>query len=67
MANENTVAVLEELLEKAKSGEIVGVCAAILYHDKLAGYRIGGFIGGYAMLGALNVMHQECIEIVRDM
>ncbi len=57
--NETCVAALEEWLEMAKSGQIVGVCLVGLGYDNLAQYRIAGKIGGYGSVGATHMILQE--------
>jgi len=49
------VVALEEWLEMARSGEIVGVAMAGLCADGLARRQIGGHVGGYAIIGAASV------------
>lgn len=51
--NEELVEDIEALLEKVRSGEVVGVVYAELYHDGLAG---NGFCGkaSNALIGALE-------------
>ena len=64
--NTNTIDVLEKYLEMARSGEIIGVAVAALCADGLARYHIGGMIGGYSMLGALEVCRADVLDVVRD-
>jgi hypothetical protein len=47
------VEVLEDLLERAKSGQIVGMAAVFLEHDGQSAYDIVGRVGGFTMAGAL--------------
>lgn len=63
--NENAIAALSELLEMAYSGEIVGVVVAGLCRDGCGLYRIGGQVGGYSLLGAVDVAKDELMDIVR--
>ena len=39
---------------------------AVLNHDGSSGYFIGGRVGGYSLLGALEVARAEVMEVVRD-
>jgi hypothetical protein len=56
--NATTVQHLEELLEQARSGEVVGVVTVSMYHDNSAAYAIMGTIGGYQVGGAVaTAMH----------
>ena len=64
--NENTIATLESYLEMAKAGEIIGVAVVALCADGLSRYNIGGFIGGYSMLGALDVCKSDVMDTVRQ-
>jgi hypothetical protein len=48
------VDLLEDLLERAKSGEVVGFSGACLGHDNVATFAIGGRCGGVGMVGALE-------------
>lgn len=61
-----TVEMLEDLLERARSGEIQGVIGAMVYRDSTA----TGFYAGYrcnAMLGALTKkQHQLCAALTED-
>ena len=54
--NATAVEGLEEMLELAKKGEIVGFAMVPMWHDNTASYLIMGRCGGYAMLGAMNVV-----------
>jgi 1,4-dihydroxy-2-naphthoyl-CoA synthase len=57
-ANAAAVEVLEEALERARSGEIVGVGIVMADHDGRACFSIGG----YADLGAAYTMAQAIQE-----
>lgn len=63
--NPRAVEALEELLEMAWSGEIVGIAAAGMCHDGCGMYRVAGLVGGYSMLGAIDVVRSEVSDIVR--
>lgn len=52
--NEECVAFLEDLLERSKQGEIIGVCAAVQYADKSAGDGQAGFFWKTGMIGCLT-------------
>lgn len=64
--NENAIAVLTEALERAKAGEVIGVVIAILHHDGLSGFRTGGMVGGYSLLGALEMAKADLIEVLSE-
>jgi hypothetical protein len=63
--NENAVATLREALEMAEAGEIVGIGVVMLHKDAMGSYRFGGKVGGYSMLGAIDVMKADLMEVVR--
>ncbi len=62
--NERCIKALEDVLERAKSGEIVGVGIVCLYHDNFGSYHIAGTVGGYSMLGAATVLANKLAAIV---
>ncbi|MGC4008846.1 MAG: hypothetical protein QM805_07645 [Pseudomonas sp.] len=57
---------LEELLEKAKAGEIIGAMIVSGYHDGLAGWRISGKVGNYSMLGAATLACRNLEHIANE-
>lgn len=61
--SEYAVEVLTDLLERAKSGEVVGVAVASLYYDGAAAYDIAGKVGGYSMMGALDVAKAHLLKL----
>jgi len=62
--NETCVEQMEEWLEMAKSGQIVGICLVGLGYDNLAQYTIAGKIGGYGLLGATHMVLQELTHAI---
>ena len=64
--NATAIAVLERWLEKARSGEVVGVVIAGLHYDRLAGWESGGMIGGYGLLGALLDAQNHTLRLMQD-
>lgn len=64
--NRDTVAVLEDLLEMARSGEIIGVSVAMMHADRSCAYRVVGVVGGYSMIGAMEMGKQVVIDINLD-
>lgn len=64
--SETAVRVLTDLLEMAKSGEILGVAAAYVHADGSAAFHIGGNVGGFSLVGAVNVALAELVEINRE-
>ena len=60
--NATTVEALEEMLDLAKKGEIKGFAMVPMWHDNTASYLLMGRVGGYAMLGALNMIQAHLVE-----
>jgi hypothetical protein len=63
---ESTVVALEETLEAARSGEILGVAIAMLDHKGMGAYSVAGRVGGYNMLGALEMAKAEIVAVNLD-
>ena len=57
-----TIDVLEEYLELARSGEVIGIVLAGLHKDRLATFRLGGKLGAYSILGAVEIMKHRLVE-----
>ena len=51
---QSTVECLENLLEAAKSGQIVGIAYSVLEYDGTACFGVFGRSGGFGMVGALE-------------
>lgn len=64
--NETCIETLEEWLEMARAGEIVGVAMAGLSFDGTARYGVGGRVGGYGIVGALEIAKTDIVELLRD-
>ena len=64
--NEAVVSVLEKWLEAARSGEVIGVAIALLDYDWCGRWSVAGVVGGYSMLGALEVARADLLEVMRD-
>lgn len=64
--NEMAIRVLTEALEKAKSGEIVGVSMAMLHHDGRSSWQSGGLIGCHSVLGALEMAKADIIGLLQE-
>ena len=64
--NEACIRTLEAFLEMARSGEIVGVTMAGLSADGCARYALGGVLGGYSIIGAIEMARTELIELARE-
>lgn len=57
---------LEELLEKAKSGEIVGGIFVVGYYDQLSSFQILGRVGTYALVGAMTIAARNLEHITNS-
>lgn len=57
---------LEEVLAKARAGEIVGVAIAINTRSELGEYVLGGRVCRYELLGAVSRMNHELNVLIRD-
>jgi len=66
-ANASLVSYLEDLLEAARSGEIVGVCCANLHSDRTGGFSNVGIVGGYSMLGAINMAKRSLEDFIAEL
>lgn len=53
---EETIAALEALLERARAGEIQGIAAVVSYHDGAAGQHVCGHVVTSRILGEIQVM-----------
>lgn len=56
------VGYLEDMLEQAKSGEILGMATATMHSDRTTGYSVVGIVEGFSMLGALELAKFSLIE-----
>jgi hypothetical protein len=45
---------------------LIGVALVGLEHDGLARYAIGGRVGGYSMLGAMEIAKTDLIDMARE-
>jgi hypothetical protein len=59
--NQMAIDALELILAKAQAGEVIGVVIAALHHDGMAGFQIGGMVGGYSMIGAIEMAKVDLI------
>lgn len=64
--NESAIELLEEMLERARSGDVVGVCITAVHADKCGSYCMAGLVGGYSILGALEMAKAELIDVNLD-
>lgn len=54
--NENALFVCEEILERVKGGDVIGVAVAYIHSDRSASYQCGGHVRGYSLIGAVEKM-----------
>jgi hypothetical protein len=59
---ESVVAVAEELLEMARSGQAQMLAVVYMGPDNLCGYRIAGLTGAYSAIGAAQMVLYRLIE-----
>lgn len=61
--NAQLIETLEDLLERARSGEIVGVAYATQYRDQsVTHYWAGSFTGVYTVVGALHTLSIQLVH-----
>lgn len=56
---------LREMLQSAESGELTGVAVVGLHSNGEASYHIVGQVGGFSMVGALDIIKAELVDINR--
>lgn len=61
------VSALKDLLQRAEAGEVVGIAAAAVSGTGNALYVVGGVVGAYGMLGALDMAKAELVSFMQDM
>ncbi|TNE43431.1 MAG: hypothetical protein EP341_11455 [Sphingomonadales bacterium] len=59
--NPDCVAELEDLLEMARSGEIVGIAGTIIHHDEGTSRITAGFCRSPRVVGSLAVLQQSFV------
>jgi hypothetical protein len=59
--NRDAVAELEQLLEAARAGEIVGFAVACQHRDKVS-WCYAGATGGFGMLGAIECLKERLLK-----
>jgi len=57
---------IEDLLERVKAGDVVGVAYASLHSDGTGSYGLSGQIGSYAALGALELAKAQLSGLMLD-
>ena len=61
--NQAAIIVLEQMLEMARTGEVVGVVIGAQYFDDGAMRSMGGLCGTLAMIG---ILEEVKVELIRD-
>jgi|GEM_PF-2039338 len=64
--NESCVKALRELLERAKSGDVVGTICISLHSDGLASFSINGMAGPYSLLGAVDMAKSDLQDLMKE-
>ena len=64
--NQQFIELLEETLVMARAGEVVGGAMALLHGDGCASYTAGGTLGGYSIIGAVQVLNRHLVTIADD-
>jgi len=60
--NEDVIQYLEDLLERAKNGEVVGTAVAALHKGEFADFKFVGKVVGFGIVGALEIMKTKIID-----
>jgi hypothetical protein len=60
------VTCLEKYLEMARSGKIQGVAMVAMDSDNVTEYAIAGHVGGFSVIGALQVVQQHLIDFTLE-
>lgn len=60
---ESCIEGLEQMLDRARTGDLQGFVAAILTSADAAEYRMAGRVGGFAMQGALECAKAELVNV----
>lgn len=63
---ESAITALEAALDAARSGEVVGIAIAMLDYKGMGSFAMAGRIGGYSMIGALEMAKAELIAVNWD-
>lgn len=63
--SQTCVEALEELLEQAKSGEVVGIVVASVHHDSVSSFDIAGNVVLAPMIGAMEIAKHHLLMLGR--
>lgn len=56
----------EELLRAAQSGEVIGFAVIKLHHDAMTSWSVAGRVGGYSMIGAMELVKRNLMRLSDD-
>ena len=59
--NANLIKFLEDTLEMAKAGQVIGMACASISHDLSAQWATVGMVGGFNMVGALDAVKYDVL------
>ena len=57
---------LEELLEAARSGEVIGMVVGLALYDGCSRYRIAGTVGSYGLLGSVRLAEADLVAMMQE-
>lgn len=62
----DVVDALEQALEQAQAGEIMGVCIVKLHRDRFSSYDTAGICKHYGMIGGMEVAKNYLARVITD-
>jgi hypothetical protein len=57
---------LERLLERARSGDLIGGALTVVDAGGVAEYHIVGYAGGFSMAGAVACMQARLVDVANE-
>lgn len=61
--DESVIKILEDLLERARAGDAIGIAAVYTTPDEISAYCLGGWVGSYSMIGAVETMKGRLVVL----
>lgn len=58
---EPCVSALEDMLERARAGEVIGVAMAVMHSDRSSSFTFGGYLDSYGVIGALEMVRAKIV------
>lgn len=55
---------VHEVLDRAESGDVIGAMIVSLHHDGTCSWHYGGSVGGFAMIGAIEMARHDLAKLV---